>query len=140
MRDVSATTRGRGPTHLGKAELLLDIADGGMALLADEGAVDELRADLAGAGDSARDGDELADLLGAEVADARDEGHVVKGDGELARHEAGRGRADGMGIGVEVVGCVLLDEILQGDAEVGQEPVGRPLAPECMAASWRAHR
>lgn len=107
--------------HLSVLELLLDIPHDTLALQADEGPEDELRTNLAGASDGSRDARELSDLVGPEVADSFDEGEVVEGELEGADGEAGGGGGARVGVGVEVGGGVLLDEVLEGASEVGKE-------------------
>jgi hypothetical protein len=93
-------------TNLSVLELLLNIADGTVANQAGEGAVRQLGTNLARSGDGTADGAELSNLLCSEITDAFHEGEVV-------------------GVGVEIVGSVLLDEVLKRATEVGEEAVGR---------------
>ena len=116
-------------------ELLLDVAHDRVALLADERAVDELGSDLGRARHRAGDGDELADALGPEVADAGGEGQVVERDVELAHHQPRRGRRRRVRVEVEVGGVVPLDQLLERDAEVRQEA-----ASSVGSAARRTHR
>lgn len=88
--------REKSQAHLGVLELLFDVANHSLALVADEGAVDQLGPDLARPGDCSRDAGELSNLLGPHVANALDEREVVEGEGEGADVET-RG---GSGIGV----------------------------------------
>ena len=110
-------------TYLCVLELLLDIPDDSLARPALERTVDELGPDFARPGDSPRDARELANLVSPKVADALDEGQVVERERERADREAGRGSRVGVRVGVEIVGDVLLYEILKGAAEVREEAV-----------------
>jgi hypothetical protein len=112
-------------TNLSVLELLLNIADGTVANQAGEGAVRQLGTNLARSGDGTADGAELSNLLCSEITDAFHEGEVVEGDVELADGETGSGGGSDVGVGVEIVGSVLLDEVLKRATEVGEEAVGR---------------
>lgn len=114
-----------GVTHLGVLELLLDVRYDTVAHQAGESAVSQLGSDFTRAGYGSADSAELANLLRAEVADTLDEGEVVEGDVELADGETGSGGGSDMRVGVEIVGSVLLHEVLEGATEVGEEAVAQ---------------
>lgn len=70
------------PSHLCVLELLFDVPHNTLALVANKCPVDQLGANLARPRHRPRDARELANLVGAHVADAFDQREVVEREGE----------------------------------------------------------
>lgn len=72
---------------LGVLELLLDVPGNALAFSARKRAEEKFWTNFRRARDGAADGDELTDLLGAQLADAGCEAEVVEGDVEVAQDQ-----------------------------------------------------
>lgn len=134
--------------RFGITESLLDIGNDGAAGLADESGQSQLGTDFRGTGNGAANRKKLADVSGAHGAHTRDEGQVVKGNGEelvgllvgvldakvglagVGASRAGSCRGVGAGRGgltmfVKVLGFVGGDSAVKGGCEEGKEAVVR---------------
>ena len=110
-------------TYLCVLELLFDFIYETTTNFANKAAEEELRADLTRPSDCPADAHQCPDLVRPQITNARHKRQVVERDIKLARLKIGRicgrsGRVD-----FKIVRLEFSDEVQEGAAEVGKEPI-----------------